>query len=147
MKITPKFGIDKLVFGMKQADVEALLGTPDKKFQDEEENTIYAYNKEKCRLSFYADEDFRLGFIITSNEDATLNDLKVIGLSPKDVKQQQEAKGIKGWEVDNYDVTDTHFNEDNWIVLHSEYNIITKLELGATFNAQDEFDFKFPKKK
>ena len=98
-------------------------------------------------MSFYADEDFRLGFIITSNEDATLNDLKVIGLSPKEVKQQQESKGIKGWEVDNYDVTDTHFNEENWVVLHSEYNIVTKLELGATFNAQDEFDFKFPKKK
>ena len=48
MKINPKNGIDKLLFGMKQNDVIALYGNPEKEFKDEDSNIIYLYNC--CRV-------------------------------------------------------------------------------------------------
>ena len=61
MKVNSKSGIDKLLFGMKQKDVEVLYGKPNKQFKDEDENIIYLYNALKLRLTFYEDEAFRLG--------------------------------------------------------------------------------------
>ena len=58
MILNPKNGIDKLLFGMQQKDVEAIYGKPDKEFKDDDENIIYLYNKEKLRLTFYEDEKF-----------------------------------------------------------------------------------------
>jgi len=45
MKINLKNGIDKLLFGMKQKDVEAIYGKPDRNYKDEDENQILVYNK------------------------------------------------------------------------------------------------------
>ena len=52
MKLNPKNGINKLLFGMKQKDVEALYGMPSKQFNDDDANIIYVYNTEKMRLTF-----------------------------------------------------------------------------------------------
>ena len=57
---------------MKQKNVEAIYGKPDKQFKDEDKNIILVYNKFKWRLTFYEDEDFRLGYIISSNPELTL---------------------------------------------------------------------------
>ena len=59
MTINLKNGIDNLLFGMKQKDVEAILGKPNKQFLDDDKNVIYLYNKEKLRLTFYEDENLR----------------------------------------------------------------------------------------
>ena len=45
MKINPKNGIDQLLFGMKQSDVIALYGNPDKQFEDDDSNVIFLYNE------------------------------------------------------------------------------------------------------
>jgi hypothetical protein len=36
MKLNPKNGIDQLLFGMKQKDVIALYGAPNKQFEDDD---------------------------------------------------------------------------------------------------------------
>jgi hypothetical protein len=59
--------------------VERLYGKPDLIFDDEDDNTIVLYNSLKCRLTFYADEDFKLGYIIVSNPEATLWGQKILG--------------------------------------------------------------------
>ncbi len=51
MVIHPKNGLDQLLFGMSQADVQARYGAPDKMFQDEEENNIWVYNAKQVRLT------------------------------------------------------------------------------------------------
>lgn len=76
MKINPKNGVDQLLFGMKQNHVEAIYGKPTKQFVDDDGNSIYLYYNEKLRLTFYEDEAFRLGYIITSNTDVTLLEKK-----------------------------------------------------------------------
>jgi hypothetical protein len=143
MKINLKNGIDQLLFGMKQADVKAICGNPDKEFKDDDNNTIYVYNAQKWRLTFYEDEDFRLGYIISSNPELTVLERKVIGREIEDVKTELN---FKSWEKEDFDMAENHFNESNWLILQSEFGIIAKVEIGAIINDKDEFDWKFKSK-
>ena len=140
MKINPKNGIDSLLFGMKQKDVEALYGKPSKEFKDDDSNIIYLYNTEKIRLTFYEDEAFRLGYMITSNPELTVLNEKIIGMNVEDVKS---VLPFKSWEIEDFDSTENHFNESNWLILQSEFGMITRIEIGAIINDKDEFDWKF----
>lgn len=140
MKINPKNGVDQLLFGMKQVNVEAIYGKPTKQFKDDDGNIIYLYNNEKMRLTFYEDEDFRLGYIITSNEEATLLDKKIIGKNVNTIKGELP---FKSWEQEDFDSTENHFNESNWLILQSEFGVIIRVEIGAIIKDNDEFDWKF----
>jgi hypothetical protein len=140
MKINPKNGVDQLLFGMKQNHVEAIYGKPTKQFVDDDGNSIYLYYNEKLRLTFYEDEAFRLGYIITSNTDATLLEKKVIG---RNVAEIISELPFTSWEQEDFDSTENHFNESNWLILQSEFGIIIRVEIGAIIKDNDEFDWKF----
>jgi hypothetical protein len=142
MKLNPKNGIDQLLFGMKQKDVIAIYGTPDKQFTDDDDNIIFLYNSSKLRLTFYEDEDFKLGYMITSNSEVTVLDKLVIGKNVDEVKKELP---FKSWEVEDFDSTENHFNESNWLILQSEFEEIIRVEIGAIINDNDEFDWKFKK--
>ena len=43
MELKPKFGFEQLLFGMKQKDVIAIYGEPDKQFNDDDQNIIFLY--------------------------------------------------------------------------------------------------------
>lgn len=143
MTINPKNGIDQLLFGMKQADVITLYGHPDKQFADEDNNVIFLYNAKKLRLTFYEDESFRLGYLITSNPESVLLNQKIIGRNVEEVKNQLP---FKSWETESFDSTDNHFNESNWLTLQSEYETIIRVEIGAIINDNDELEWKFKTK-
>jgi hypothetical protein len=141
MILNPKNGIDQLLFGMKQNHVEAILGKPNKQFKDDDDNVIYLYNNQKLRLTFYEDEAFRLGYIITSNPEISLFDKKIIG---KNVTEIINELPFKKWETEEYDSTINHFNESNWLTFQSEFDTIIRVELGAIINDNtDEFEWKF----
>lgn len=140
MKLNLKNGVDKLLFGMKQHDVIAIYGNPDKQFDDDDSNTIFLYNTEKLRLTFYEDEGFRLGYIITSNPEATLLDKKIIGRAIAEVKAELP---FTAWEQEDFDATENHFNESNWLILQSEFGVVIRVEIGAIINDKDVFDWKF----
>jgi hypothetical protein len=143
MTINPKNGIGKLLFGMKLADVIAIYGKPDKEYQDEDENAIALFNHKKLRLTFYAEEHFRLGYIIASDADLELFGNKVIGRKCADVQKELHQKGLQKWTKESYDTYENWFNESSWIVLQTEFDDIVKVELGAIINDKDEFDWKF----
>jgi hypothetical protein len=143
MKINPKNGMDRLLFGMKENDVIALYGTPDKQFEDDDANRIFLYYKEQLRLTFYEDEGFRLGYLITSNPDSVVLEKKVIGRNVEEVKQELP---FKTWEVEEFDSTENHFNESNWLIFQSEYGVIIRVEIGAIINDNDEVEWKFKSK-
>jgi hypothetical protein len=143
MIINLKNGIDALLFGMKQKEVEALYGKPNKQFNDEDGNVIYLYNTIKLRLTFYEDEAFRLGYMITSNPELTILDSKPIG---RDIEVVKNELPFKSWEQEDFDSTENHFNESNWLILQSEFGQIIRVEIGAIINDKDEFDWKFSSK-
>ncbi len=146
MKINLKNGIDKLLFGMKQKDVTALYGTPDRNYKDEDDNVIFAYNALKMRLTFYKEEDFKLGYIVASSPKLELFGNKVMYRNINDVKKDLAAKGITKFTQEEFDTFENYFNEDNWIILQTEFDEVVKFEIGAIINDKDEFDWKFGKK-
>lgn len=143
MKINLKYGIDKLLFGMKQTDVILLYGKPNRKYQDEDNNIIFAYNNLKMRLTFYKEEDFKLGYIVASGLELELFGITFINKNIEIAKKDFEAKGISKFTTEAFDTYENYFNEDNWFILQTEYDEIVKFELGAIINNKDEFEWKF----
>lgn len=134
--------MDRLLFGMKENDVIGLYGTPDKQFEDDDANRIFLYYKEQLRLTFYEDEGFRLGYLITSNPESVVLEKKVMGRNVEEVKKELP---FKTWEVEEFDSTENHFNESNWLIFQSEYGQIIRVEIGAIINDDDEVEWKFKK--
>ena len=136
MNIYPKKGIDKVLFGMKTKTVENILGKPNKQFKDEDNNTIYLYDNAKLSLTFYEEEDFRLGYMTITHAETTLFEKLIIGMNVADAKKSIATS--QKWEIEDFDSFEHHFNEDNWTILVSEFNEITKIEIGAIIQ-NDEF--------
>lgn len=146
MKINLKNGIDKLIFGMKQKDVSAVYGAPDRNYKDEDDNVIFTYKKFKMRLTFYKDEDFKMGYIVASSPDLELFGNTLIGKNIKDVKNELAKKNITKFTQEEFDTFENYFNEDNWLLFQTEFDEVVKLEVGAIINDKDEFEWKFGKK-
>ena len=145
MTINLKNGIDKLLFGMKQKDVEAIYGKPDRNYKDEDDNQILVYNKLKSRLTFYQEEDFKLGYIVASGTDLELFGNTIIGKKIADVKKDLAANAITKFTQEEFDTFENFFNEENWIIFQTEFEEVVKFEIGAIINSKDEFDWKFGK--
>ncbi len=143
MKINLKNGVGELLFGMKENDVKAVYGEPDRTYKDDENNAIYLYNDKKLRLTFYEDEDCRLGYIISSNPNLELFSDKVIGEKWTDVEERLKTKKIASFEKEPFDTTDNYFNEENWVIFQVEYGEVVTVELGAIINDDDDFEWKF----
>jgi hypothetical protein len=146
MKINPKIGIDKLIFGMKQNDVIAIYGKPNRNYKDEDDNVIFAYNSLKIRLTFYKEEELKLGYLVASSADLDLFGNKIINRKIVDVKKDLAAKGIIKFTQEEFDTFENYFNEENWFIFQTEFDEVVKFEIGAIINAKDEFDWKFGKK-
>lgn len=145
MKINPKIGIDKLIFGMKQNDVIAIYGKPNRNYKDEDDNVIFAYNALKIRLTFYKEEELKLGYLVASSQDLELFGNKVINKKITDVKKDLAKKGVIKFTQEEFDTFENYFNEENWIILQTEFEEVVKFEIGAIINDKDEFDWKFKK--
>jgi hypothetical protein len=144
MEIKLKFGIDKLLFGMQQKDVVAIYGKPNMQYEDDEENIVYVYNAHKMRLTFYEEEELRLGYITSTNENLNLFGSKVIGKEWSEVKSLLEQKKLTQFEAEVVDGTENYFFENNWLFVNVDYGTVFKLEIGAIFtDNEDDFDWKF----
>lgn len=144
MEIKLKYGIDNLLFGMKEHDVIKILDKPDSSYKDEDENVVFIYNSRKLRLTFYKEEDFRLGYMTTSNSMVKLFNTSLIGKNWSEVYPILEKNKVKYFESDTSEGILSYFNEENWLFFHLDYNEIVKIELGAVFKEkEDDFDWKF----
>jgi hypothetical protein len=143
MEIKLKYGIDNLLFGMKEQDVTKILGKPDTQYKDEEENVVFMYNTRKLRLIFYKEEAFKLGYMTTTNPVVKLFNTTIIGKNWSDVFPVLEKNKVKSFETDTVEGMMSYFNEENWVFVHVDYNEIVKIEVGAVFSDKDEFDWKF----
>jgi hypothetical protein len=143
MEIKLKYGIDNLLFGMKEQDVTKILGKPDTQYKDEEENVVFMYNARKLRLIFYKEEAFKLGYMTTTNPIVKLFNTTIIGKNWSDVLPVLEKHKVKSFETDTVEGMMSYFNEENWLFVHVDYNEIVKIEVGAVFSDKDEFDWRF----
>jgi hypothetical protein len=145
MKINLKNGVDQLLFGMLQKDVIAVYGKPTKSYKDEDDNVILLYNDQKFRLTFYVEEGLKLGYIVSSNENLTLSEKKIIGKTMETIKKDLAPKGLTKWDEESFDTYENYFNEDYWMIVQTEFGFAVKVELGAII-VKDEFEWKFKSK-
>ena len=99
MEIKLKYGIDNLLFGMKEQDVTKILGKPDTQYKDEEENIVFMYNARKLRLIFYKEEAYKLGYMTTSNPIVKLFNTTIIGKNWSDVFPVLEKNKVKSLKM------------------------------------------------
>lgn len=137
MELLPKKGIGDLRFGMKREAVSQLLGQADRTYKDEDLNEIWLFNDLRLGLTFYEDEDFRFGYLVSTNPVVTLGDNALIGLSAADAIASLQPK-FKTWESNWEEGVCHHFNEDNWLLLIEEFGRVSRIELGASIE-RDEF--------
>jgi hypothetical protein len=98
------------------------------------------------RLTFYVEEDFKLGYIVASSPELEVFGYKIINRKISEVKKDLAAKGITKFTQEEFDTFENYFNEENWMIFQTEFDEVVKFEIGAIINQKDEFDWKFGKK-
>ncbi|MDB4291949.1 hypothetical protein N9954_00975 [Maribacter sp.] len=143
MDLKPKIGVDKLKFGMSQKDIFEILGSPDRKRIDEDDDDLLLleYNKIRLRLTIYLNEQNRLGYMRTSNPDLMFNGNRIIGSQIDLVKKDIFGKIIDTWEVEEHDFFITHSNDNVWLTLDEEFGTVTNVEVGVTFLNGEDYDW------
>jgi len=143
MNLKPKIGIDNLKFGMSQKEIYEILGMPNRKRIDEDdENQLFLeFNDEKIRLTIYQDENKRLGYIRTINPNIEYNGHKIINSTLEYAQNEIFGEIIKEWEIDDYEFFTTYGNDEFWLTLNVEYGIIISLEIGVPFKNDEEYDW------
>ena len=136
-----KKGFSDIKFGLTTKAVESILGKPNLTFNDDDDNIIWLYNELKLRLTFYADEDFRMGYIICSHLNVKIFEDNILEKPIEEVINNMKKKGLSTWETEQFDSTFNYFNEDNWLVLQSEFGLVNKVELGVVQKNLDEFNW------
>jgi hypothetical protein len=142
MELKPRFGIDQLIFGLHQSDLVKLLGEADKVFnnEDDESEIIYQYNELRLQLSFYNQENGRLGYIRCANPEIAYEGKKILG-EPVQTVIKETFQEYKNWQIDNYDFFDTYLNVENWVVLNVEYEVVSDIEIGVPYNDDDTYSW------
>ncbi|MEN9336284.1 MAG: hypothetical protein RLZZ500_1271 [Bacteroidota bacterium] len=142
MELKLALGIDNIKFGLIQDEVFSLLGNPNKIHidEDDENEIVCDWNDYKFRLTFYKDENLKLGYIRIKNQNLTFKNQKIIGQSLRQVKEIVFAH-LNNWELDEYEFFSTYFNEKFWLTLHVDYGIIEEVEIGVPFKNNFEYDW------
>lgn len=141
MEVKVGIGIGELIFGMHRSQVEKLIGKPDKEAIDDEDEMICQFNSLKSRISFYSNEGGRLGYIRCSSAALTHNGQSIIGEKIDTVLKLFEKATDISWEVEEYDSMVVYTNENGWLSLQSEYDVVTQVELGVPFLNDDEYNW------
>jgi len=143
MDIRPKIGFDNIKFGMFRKDILEILGNPDRLMTDEYDDNEQKleWNKLKIRLTFQMDENDRLTYFVSKNPNLNYGGQRLIGVETEIVKNQIFSDLASEWEIGDYELFQTHFNEPNWLTLHSEFGEIHEIEMGVPFKNENEYDF------
>lgn len=144
MELKPGYGIDEILFGMKENDIISLLGQPDKIYtsEDDEDECFYQYNAQKLRLKFYLEEEGRLGYIYSSSPDLKYKGNSILHTPSSGFHELFQSKAAD-WSKDEYESLEIWFNESLWLTLNFEYDEVSEVEIGVLFKGDDEYDWKF----
>ncbi len=143
MEIKPKIGFDNIKLGMYRKDVIKILGKPNRIVNDENDEfeQRLEWNELKIRLTFQLDDDDRFTYLTSKNAETEFNGEKIIGLDINKAKNELFAELITDWEVEDYQFFETHFDENLWLTLRSEFGKVIEFEMGVPFKNENEYDF------
>ena len=143
MEIKPKIGFNNIKYGMYRKDIIAILGKPDRIITDENDEfeQRLEWNELKIRLTFQLDDNDRFTYLTSKNNETEFKGERIIGMNINDAKNKLFAELITEWEVEDYQFFETHFNEDLWLTLRSEFGKVLEFEMGVPFKNENEYNW------
>ena len=143
MEIKPKIGFNNIKYGMYRKDIIAILGKPDRIVTDENDEfeQRLEWNELKIRLTFQLDDNDRFTYLTSKNNETEFKGERIIGMNINDAKNKLFAELITEWEVEDYQFFETHFNEDLWLTLRSEFGKVLEFEMGVPFKNENEYNW------
>ncbi|AVR46016.1 hypothetical protein C7S20_12555 [Christiangramia fulva] len=130
---------------MNQKDVISILGKPDRKYLEEDTDDnelVLEWKSLMLRLTFYRDENNRFGYLRTRNKNFSFESKAIIN-QPIEIVKKEVFKNAEYWEIDEYNFMRVYFNEENWIALNCEYDLVLEIEMGVPF--RNDSDYNWPK--
>jgi pyruvate/oxaloacetate carboxyltransferase len=82
-----------------------------------------------------------MGYIICSHLNVKIFEDNILEKPIEEVINNMKKKGLSTWETEQFDSTFNYFNEDNWLVLQTEFGLVNKVELGVVQKNLDEFNW------
>jgi len=143
MELKPKIGIDNLKFGMTQKEVIEILGNPDRIFHLDDHGdseTIFEWHEKLLRLTFYKDENDRLGYIRTMHPELNYKGNPIIR-AKSELVMEQGFPEVQEWEKDEFEFLTMYFNEAYWLSLNCEYGVVLDVEMGVPFKNDETYDW------
>ncbi|MFK7904952.1 MAG: hypothetical protein AB8B69_07505 [Chitinophagales bacterium] len=143
MELKLKIGVGELVFGMKENQCKEILGEPNREWFDEQDisEKLVEFNAHKICLTFYGQEENRMGYLRTSNPNLRFNGMSIIDQKIEVVINEVFKDIISDWEVENYNSWFAYFNEENWLNLSVEFGAVVKIELGVSLANNEDYDW------
>ena len=129
-------GFDDIRFGMKEPEIIAILGFPDKKYESDYDLHL-EYFSLKCDL-WLLKEDGRLHWIRTSNPQVRIFDRLAIDKNKQEIIPFLSSKLDDKLEIENYSSFETYSFETNWLTLSFEFDRVTHVEFGHFWSDDDE---------
>lgn len=136
MNIFPKVGVDNIKLGMKQKDVQALLGEPTNIDKVEEED-IWEFEN-GLELSFQAEDSYRLSSITVMADAALLDSKPIIGITEAELENifpafsldEDFKKDGKSFYADELQIMAWVFDSEVFnVVIFPEYDENTELPI------------------
>ncbi len=142
-------GFDEIRFGMTRQEVKKVLGEPDEvdayTSSDEADDNTEAYHYDELELSVSFDEvdDWRLGSIAISSEEAVLEGLALIGNSDEELLErvsnldlgEYEREDVSSPESPDHEVISFYESSINfWL----ENGTVTEIQFGPIWDDENE---------
>ena len=127
-------GLDNILFGMRETDVVAVLGSPDKGYEEDGERRL-CFNQLRC--SFWFSDD-RLHWIRCANSKLTLFGKHLYNRPSEEAIVFLSSKLKESPELEDYGEWESHIFPQHWLELQFDYDTLSKVCFGHLFGEDDE---------
>lgn len=138
MNIVLGYGIDNIVFGLREPNLVKLLGPANKRTVTESGNIDLQYYQSKLILKIEPENEERLGWIVVRNRQS-----RMLGINPW-LMERTELLALlatalnQGYEFSDYDSMESYFFDNRWLELQYELGDLTSISFGVPYTDNDE---------
>ena len=146
-------GLGPVKFGMTRDQVEALLGAPDEVEENvdidedlDEAAEAWHYDELQMSASFDMEDDWRLGMMAISSEDATLNGKALIGLNRNQLLESLQDMGFEDLVFEDWsdeEDEDRHLVQSDASAINFwlEEGVLTEIQWGPRYLDDETVDW------
>ena len=146
-------GLGPVKFGMTRDQVEALLGAPDEVEENvdidedlDEAAEAWHYDELVMSASFDMEDDWRLGMMAISSEDATLNGKALIGLNRNQLLESLQDMGFEDLVFEDWsdeEDEDRHLVQSDTSAINFwlEEGVLTEIQWGPRYLDDETVDW------